>query len=124
VGSALQRSLTSPFKGSNGSNTYYKDILLAAFRTNLGNLNLAQDRYMGGGSSTPVYIKYAEDHKFTPESITLPSGTQAHWLGSPQAKKVLVYFHGTIHQWQQDLVLISCRRRLCDALYSWPHGLA
>ncbi|CAA9959902.1 hypothetical protein P3342_005280 [Pyrenophora teres f. teres] len=94
VGSALQRSLTSPFKGSNGSNTYYKDILLAAFRTNLGNLNIAQDRYMGGGSSTPIYIKHVENHKCAPESITLPSGTQAHWLGSPRAKKVLVYFHG------------------------------
>ncbi|RMZ71332.1 alpha beta hydrolase fold [Pyrenophora seminiperda CCB06] len=94
VGSALQRSVTSPFKGDNGSNTYFKDVILAAYRTNLGNLTLAQDRYMNGGSSTAVYVKYAEQHKFTPESITLPSGTQAHWLGSPRAKKVLVYFHG------------------------------
>jgi hypothetical protein len=99
VGSALQRSLISPFKGDNGSNTYYKDIMLALFRTNLGNLNLAQDRYMNGGSSTPTYLKYAKEHSFAPESITLPSGTQAHWLGSKSAKKVLVYFNGRLHTW-------------------------
>jgi hypothetical protein len=97
VSSALQRSLTSPFKGDNGSNNYYKDVMLALFRTNLGNLNLAQDRYMNGGSSTSTYLRYAKEHGFEPESITLPSGTQAHWLGSKSAKKVLVYFNGKTH---------------------------
>jgi acetyl esterase/lipase len=94
VGAALQRSLISPFKGSNGSNTYYKDIMLALMRANLGNLNLAQDRYVSGGSSTSTYIKYAKDRVFPADSITLPSGTQAHWLGSKSAKKVFVYFNG------------------------------
>jgi acetyl esterase/lipase len=94
VGSALQRSLISPFKGTNGSNTYYKDIMLAMLRTNLGNLNLDQDRYINGGSSTPIYLKHAKKHNFAPESITLPSGTQAHWFGHKSAKKVFVFFHG------------------------------
>ncbi|RAR03607.1 alpha/beta hydrolase fold domain containing protein [Stemphylium lycopersici] len=94
IGSALQRSIASPFKGDNGSNNYYKDVMFAAFRTNLGNLDLAQDRYINGGSSTPAYIKHAEQHDFVPDSITLPSGAQAHWLRSRSAKKVLVYFHG------------------------------
>jgi hypothetical protein len=29
-----------------------------------------------------------------PDSIKLPSGTQAHWLGNRSAKKVFVYFNG------------------------------
>jgi hypothetical protein len=62
-------------------------------RTQLGSLTLAQDRYMNG-TTTPVYLKFAKDKGFTPESITLPSGTQAHWFGSSSVKKVLVYFHG------------------------------
>ncbi|CAN9229090.1 unnamed protein product [Alternaria alternata] len=82
MGSALQRSVTSPFKGENGSNTYFKDVMLAMFRTNLGNLDLAQDRYTNGASSTPTYMQHAEKYKFVPDSIKLPSGTQAHWLGS------------------------------------------
>ncbi|KAI4932937.1 hypothetical protein J4E85_003340 [Alternaria conjuncta] len=94
MGSALQRSVTSPFKGENGSNTYFKDIMFAMFRTNLGNLDLAQDRYMNGASSTPTYLQHAEKYNFVPDSIKLPSGTQAHWLGSRSAKKVFVYFNG------------------------------
>lgn len=94
VGSALQRSVTSPFKGENGSNTYFKDVMLAMFRTNLGNLDLAQDRYTNGASSTPTYMQHAEKYKFVPDSIKLPSGTQAHWLGSRSAKTIFVYFNG------------------------------
>jgi hypothetical protein len=68
--------------------------MFAMFRTQLGNLNLAQDRYLNG-QTTPVYLQFAKDHKFRPESITLPSGTQAHWFGSSSAKKIIIYFHGT-----------------------------
>jgi acetyl esterase/lipase len=93
VGSASGRLVTSPFKGSNGSNTYFKDVMFAMFRTQLGNLDLAQDRYMNG-TTTPIYLKFAKDNDFTPESITLPSGAQAHWFGSSSVKKVIVYFHG------------------------------
>lgn len=93
MGSASGRLVTSPFKGSNGSNTYFKDVMFAMFRTQLGNLNLAQDRYMNG-TTTPIYLQFAKDNGFTPESITLPSGAQAHWFGSSSVKKVIVYFHG------------------------------
>ncbi|KAF1846953.1 alpha/beta hydrolase fold domain-containing protein [Cucurbitaria berberidis CBS 394.84] len=91
--SALQRSLSSPFKGANGSNTYFKDVMFAMLRTQLGNLDLAADRYMNG-TTTPIYLKYAQDNQFAPESITLPSGTQAYLFGSRSAKKTLIYLHG------------------------------
>ncbi|KAL6704309.1 hypothetical protein ACN47E_008373 [Coniothyrium glycines] len=87
------RAIVSPFKGSNRSNTYFKDVMFAVFRAQLGNLDLAADRYMNG-TTNPVYRKYAHDNNFPPDSITLPSGVQAHWFGSRSAKKVLVYFHG------------------------------
>ena len=69
--------------------------MFAMFRTQLGNLNLAQDRYMNG-TTTPIYLQYAKDNGFTPETIMLPSGVQAHWFGSSSAKKLIVYFHGRI----------------------------
>lgn len=93
VGSASQRAIVSPFKGSNGSNKYFKDIVFAAFRTQLGNLDIAADRYMNEPTST-VYHNFAKENNFTPESITLPSGTQAHWFGPSSNKKLIVYFHG------------------------------
>jgi hypothetical protein len=68
--------------------------MFAMLRTNLGNLDLAQDRYMNGGSSTPTYLQHAEKYNFVPDSIKLPSGAQAHWLGNRSAKKVFVYFNG------------------------------
>jgi hypothetical protein len=67
--------------------------MFAMFRTQLGNLNLAQDRYMNG-TTTPAYLQFAKDNGFAPESMTLPSGTQAHWFGSSSAKKVIIYLHG------------------------------
>jgi acetyl esterase/lipase len=67
--------------------------MFALTRTQLGNLDIASERYMGG-TTTSTYLKYAKDNNFTPESITLPSGVQAHWFGSSSAKKLIVYFHG------------------------------
>ncbi|KAJ4332190.1 hypothetical protein N0V87_008560 [Didymella glomerata] len=94
VAAAAGRAFTSPFKGENGASTYWKDVALAMFRTNLGNLDLAQDRYLGSTTCTPVYHQYCKSYKITPESITLPSGTQAHFLGNKDAPKTLVYLHG------------------------------
>jgi len=62
-------------------------------RVQLGNLDTAQERYMNG-TTTPIYLKWAQDNNITPESVTLASGTQAHWIGSSTAQKVILYFHG------------------------------
>lgn len=66
-------------------------------RVQLGNLDLAADRYMNG-TTTETYLKFAKDNGFAPESVELPSGTQAHWLGNKNAKKVILYFHGTFRR--------------------------
>lgn len=67
--------------------------MFSMVRAQLGNLDLAQERYMSP-LTTPTYIKFAEANGFAPESITLPSGTQAHWIGNKNAKNVILYFHG------------------------------
>lgn len=93
MGSSSKRLITSPFKGANGASTYFKDVAFAALRTSLANLDLTAERFLNG-TTTPNYLKYAKDHNFPPETITLPLGEQAHWFGSKTATKVLVYFHG------------------------------
>ncbi|KAF1999871.1 alpha/beta-hydrolase [Amniculicola lignicola CBS 123094] len=90
---ASVRLWTSPFKGSKGAHTYFKDVMFSMIRTQLGSLNLAQDRYLNP-LTTPTYLKYCKDNGITPDSITLPSGVQAHWLGDRSAKKTILYFHG------------------------------
>ncbi|KAF2743583.1 alpha/beta-hydrolase [Sporormia fimetaria CBS 119925] len=90
---ALSRAVVSPFKGDNGAPKYYKDVMFAMMRAQLGSLTLAQDRYLNT-NTTDVYLKFTKKHGFAPESITLPSGTQAHWMGNKHAKKVILYYHG------------------------------
>lgn len=85
----------SPFKGQKGAHNYFKDVIFAMMRTQLGGLDLAADRYMNV-MTTPAYLKFAKDSGFAPESITLPSGALAHWIGNKTAKKVILYFHGTL----------------------------
>jgi hypothetical protein len=67
--------------------------MFAMLREQLGSQTLAQDRYLNP-STTDVYLKFAKDKRFTPESVTLASGIQAHWIGSNNARKVILYFHG------------------------------
>ncbi|KAF2011450.1 alpha/beta-hydrolase [Aaosphaeria arxii CBS 175.79] len=90
---ASARLWTSPFKGEKGAHTYFKDVMFAMVRTQLGNLTLAQDRHLNA-STTEQYLKSAKDLGFAPESTTLPSGIQGHWIGNKNAKKVILYYHG------------------------------
>jgi len=44
--------------------------------------------------TTHIYHSLAKEKNFTPQSIDLPSGVQAHWLGDRNAQVTLVFFHG------------------------------
>lgn len=67
--------------------------MFAMMRTQLGSTTLAQDRYMNPLLSE-VYTKFAKKQGFTPDSVTLPSGCLAHWIGDRRAEKVILYLHG------------------------------
>jgi hypothetical protein len=90
---ASTRLWVSPFKGSTGAPTYFKDVIFSMMRVQLAGLDTAQERYMNG-TTTPVYLKWAQDNNIVPESVTLASGAQAHWIGNSTAQKVILYFHG------------------------------
>lgn len=67
--------------------------MFAMMRSQLGNMTLAQGRYIHP-LTTPVYLSFAKDKGFPPDSITLSDGVQAHWIGNKNAQKTIVYFHG------------------------------
>jgi len=67
--------------------------MYATFRAQLRTVTLPQTRYLNK-PTTETYNDLAKQSNFTPESITLPSGIQAHWLGDKNAKTTFVYFHG------------------------------
>jgi acetyl esterase/lipase len=62
-------------------------------RTQLGNLTVANDR-AANPLTTPAYLDFAKANNFTPDTLTLDDGTQAHWFGSRHAKKTILYYHG------------------------------
>jgi hypothetical protein len=62
----------------------------------LRNLSIEQAQYLNK-STTEVYLDFAKNNNFTPVSVDLGNGAQAHWLGDKSAKVTLVYLHGTMH---------------------------
>ena len=103
VFAALIRILTSPFKGNKSAANYFKDVIFAMTRSQLGNMTLAQERYINS-LTTPVYISFAKDKGFPPDSITLSDGVQAHWIGNNNAQKTIVYFHGSYNHLLHNIV--------------------
>ena len=45
-------------------------------------------------STAETYDRVATRMQVTPTSVDLGDGTRGHWMGSPNAKYVLVFFHG------------------------------
>lgn len=56
-------------------------------------MTVAQTR-LSSKSTTEAYYEYAKLNNFAPESLDLPNGLQAHWLGDKNAATTLVDFHG------------------------------
>ncbi|OCK80495.1 alpha/beta hydrolase fold domain-containing protein [Lepidopterella palustris CBS 459.81] len=90
---AFTRLWISPFKGDKGASSYFKDVVYTMIRSQLGNLNLAQERIMAP-LTTATYLAFAKKNGFAPDSITLADGTQAHWIGNRNAEKTIMYCHG------------------------------
>ncbi|EON69714.1 hypothetical protein W97_08974 [Coniosporium apollinis CBS 100218] len=89
----FKRMVVSPFKGKNGAPTYFKDVMYAMLRAQLGNMTIPEQKYLYP-PTTATYLQVAKEKGFQPDSVVLPDGIQAHWLGPRSKEKVIVYFHG------------------------------
>jgi acetyl esterase/lipase len=45
-------------------------------------------------STAKSYEAACKAQKITPQTIDLPNGTKANWIGKKDAKNVLIYYHG------------------------------
>lgn len=91
--SALGRAVTGPILGGPRANTYLKDVIFAALRTQLSVVSVATEQFMNP-STESGYLDLAKSKGFQPETTILDSGLKLHWIGSKTAKKVFLYFHG------------------------------
>ncbi|KAK4982194.1 hypothetical protein LTR50_007811 [Elasticomyces elasticus] len=90
---ALIRLVTAPFSAGGGAPNRFKDAMYAGFRTQFAITTIAQQQYMFPGTEEN-YLELARKEAFQPDSIVLPDGCKAHWLGPKNGEVILVYFHG------------------------------
>ncbi|KAH0537355.1 hypothetical protein FGG08_005834 [Glutinoglossum americanum] len=83
----------APFRGSLGAPQYRKHVAYHLVRSLAEAFSSEQSQYLFP-STDKAYMSFAEGKKFTPQSVVLADGTKGHWVGSQDAEKVLVYFHG------------------------------
>lgn len=53
------------------------------------------DEYRPGPDTMSVYRAYMKEHGAKYEVVTLEQGAFGGWIGSPKAKSVLLFFHGS-----------------------------
>lgn len=70
-----------------------------------------------------LYRNWAKKASVTPEKETLEDGSDAFWIGSSEAKTVLVYFHGknVVLDNTNSFLLTFSRRRVQHPSSTWPH---
>lgn len=90
---AVTRAVTGPLLGGPRANTYFKDVIFAALRTNLSLITIKQESWFTG-TTEAQYLEWAKKQSVQPDTDVLGSGTKIHWLGPKTAKKVVVYYHG------------------------------
>jgi len=93
VFTAFSHLLTTPIRWGPRPSSLFKDVAYAAFRTFLGNISIASEKYLDAGSDA-TYLEFARKRGFQPDTLVLADGTKAHWLGPRQADKVIIFFHG------------------------------
>lgn len=93
IASALYRAVTRPLSGGPKANTYFKDVVFAALRTNLALSTPGLEQWMNP-STESTYLEFAKKQNFQPDTTVLESGLKLHWLGPKSAEKVILYFHG------------------------------
>ncbi|MCJ1462624.1 hypothetical protein MMC07_001226 [Pseudocyphellaria aurata] len=90
---ALYTLLLSPFRGQAGAPTIKTHVKLAALRSMIQFLTVPQNQNI-----TPpidkIYAKFTKNKGLKPEVLVLPNITEAYWIGSKNAEKVIVWFHG------------------------------
>ncbi|KAI9754609.1 MAG: hypothetical protein M4579_004638 [Chaenotheca gracillima] len=83
----------APFRGKNSPPTLYGYVMYSAVRKWLSRASTRQLQSVAP-STTEFYAEFAKTKEFAPQSFTLADGTQGHWIGSPDADKVVLYCHG------------------------------
>ncbi|KAL4861466.1 hypothetical protein BDV12DRAFT_208003 [Aspergillus spectabilis] len=82
-----------PFQRSKGPPTFLDHLSFTISR--IYTTSLSPKAILATSPTTEEgYQKFVKSQGLEAETIALPDGTKAHWLGDQTAEKVLLYFHG------------------------------
>jgi hypothetical protein len=87
------RLATRPLTNDVKPPTAYKDFVYAVGRYVLANVTIAQEKWLAPPTET-MYLNFAKERKFKPDTTVLSSGLKIHWIGGKTADKVFLYYHG------------------------------
>ncbi|APA08230.1 hypothetical protein SS1G_00057 [Sclerotinia sclerotiorum 1980 UF-70] len=94
LGNTFLSLLTGIWRTRNeGKGSYKRYVLHTAVRTMCRRLSPRQILYMNPNTDH-AYESVCKQRGVKPMSETLEDGTQAHWIGKKDAKKILLNFHG------------------------------
>jgi acetyl esterase/lipase len=83
--------VTFPFRNVRPT-SLFTDVLYAAIRCAFNRITIAHSRYLSP-STTECYLAHCKKANVTPQTLEV-EGVAAHWIGSPDAEKVVLYLHG------------------------------
>ncbi|KAL6241706.1 hypothetical protein RBB50_011488 [Rhinocladiella similis] len=89
----LKQLLSGPFRGEYGTKLYRHHVTHGVVRKVNSRLTTSQMHYIAQPFRAH-YQCYCQANNLTPIIIKLKTGTEAFWIGSPTATKVILYFHG------------------------------
>jgi hypothetical protein len=90
-----RRAIVSPFRGANGAPTYSSDVLYSGLRAIVSETSTKQGQYFLPPTET-IYKQVCKMRRQKPEIVDLGSGAKGLWIGSRDAKYVMLYFHGIV----------------------------
>jgi hypothetical protein len=93
ITSALLRLVTSPLSSGPKGKTYFKDVVYAALRAMLSNIDVATEQWLNSPTDS-TYLDFTKKAKIEADIETLDSGMKLCWLGPKSAQKVFLYMHG------------------------------
>ena len=85
--------IIGPFRGKDAPPTYRRDVSYGVVREVVSGFSTLQGQWLTPGTDK-VYKQIAISRNQKPNTITLEANAKGHWIGNPNAKYVMIYFHG------------------------------
>ncbi|OGM45030.1 esterase [Aspergillus bombycis] len=95
IAATLWSAINAPFRGQTGGATTYKHVAITFARSFFGSASIEQVQYiLPPKSARNAYEALMHCQKATPNIVRLHDGTEAFWIGNPNAGKLIIYLPG------------------------------